>query len=40
MVDQALFAGLTQCFIIDENYYEDVTKILGAKFQYGFIVTT
>jgi ribonucleotide reductase alpha subunit len=21
MVDQALFAGLTQCFIIDENYY-------------------
>lgn len=39
LVDKALFAGLTQCFIIDEEYYNNVAEILGMKFEYGFVVS-
>lgn len=39
IVDKALFAGLAQCFIIDENSYDKVTKNINMKFKYGFIVS-
>jgi len=39
IVDKPLFAGLAQCFIINEKEYEEVTKNVNMKFKYGFIVS-
>ena len=40
IADKALFAGLVQCFIIEEASYETVSKIMGNPFQYGFVVSS
>lgn len=38
IIDKPLFAGLAQCFVIDEESYEQVTDNIKMKFKYGFIV--